>query len=42
MKMPTSSSIRSIVSVGRKVVPNSVNWRFAMSSRISGLPFIRR
>ena len=37
-----SSSIRISVSVGRKVLPRSVNSRRGTSSRMSGLPIQRR
>ena len=37
-----SSSIRISVSVGRKVLPSSVNSRRGTSSRMSGLPIQRR
>ena len=38
----TNSSMNSSVSVGRNVVPKSVNSRRGRSSSTSGFPFIRR
>ena len=39
--MPSNRTASSTVSVGKNVLPNSVNWRFVMSSKIAGACFTR-